>query len=189
MFPFPPCRRLKEEEGVGGIVGHHSPVCLIGVDAQRRRGGGVRGVVFAAVVEPSGRRCRGEREFEGRRQRCGREGDCIVIIVEGEGGKGAGTLLSATSSSALTLSWMREVGRLGYGGTGGNDEGLERRRLRSSHRRHRRRAEWVQDLGERGERDDNNGERGRHVFIVVVDVDIDVVNSNPSCQAPSLPRA
>jgi hypothetical protein len=54
-FPFPPRHRLKEEEGAGGVVWHHGPVCLIGVDARRRRGGGVRGVVFAAVIEPSGR--------------------------------------------------------------------------------------------------------------------------------------
>jgi hypothetical protein len=38
-------------------------------------------------------------------------------------------------------------------------------------------------MGERGERDDDDGERGRHVFIIVVDVDVDAVNSNPSCQA------
>jgi hypothetical protein len=127
MFPFPPCRRLKEEEGGGGIVGHHGPLCLIGIDARRRRGGGVRGAIFAAFVEPSGRRCRGEREFEGRCQRFGREGDHIVIIVEGEGGKGGETLSSATLSSASTLSWTREVGGLGYGGTGTTTKGLEGR--------------------------------------------------------------
>ncbi len=49
----------------------------------------------------------------------------IVVIVEGKGGKGGGTLSSATSSSASTLSWAREVGGLGYGGTGTTTKGLE----------------------------------------------------------------
>ena len=44
-------------------------------------------------------------------------------------------------------------------------------------------------MGERGERDDDNGERRRLVFIIVVDVNVDAVNSNPSYQAPSLPLA
>jgi hypothetical protein len=67
----------------------------------------VRGVVFAVVIKPSGRRCGGEREIEGQRRRCAREGGCIILVVEGEGGKGGGTLSSALASSnhASILCW------------------------------------------------------------------------------------